>query len=201
MIAAIEHASHERRSEGPHEAADSLLTSRVAEIMARRPCVGLAMGIVKGGRLDSFVGRGVADIRSGAPITEDTVVRVASITKTLTAVAVMQLWEQGLVDLDAPAADYLRAYRLIPARPGSRPATVRHLLTHTAGVPEVVRPLDALRPDWGESVAEGRRIPSLAEFYRGGLRLVARPRDDVPLRQPRVRDARPAGRGRQRGTP
>jgi CubicO group peptidase (beta-lactamase class C family) len=175
VIAAIEHASNERQVEGRHEAADSLLRTRVDQIMARRPCVGLAMGIVKGGGLHSFTGGGVADIRSGAPITADTVIRVASITKTLTAVAVMQLWEQGLVDLDAPAADYLRAYRLIPARSGSRPATVRHLLTHTAGVPEVVRPLDALRPDWGESVAEGQRIPSLAEFYRGGLRLVADP--------------------------
>ena len=36
-------------------------------------------------------------------------------TKIITAVAVMQLWEQGLVDLDPPASDYLRAYRLIPA--------------------------------------------------------------------------------------
>jgi CubicO group peptidase (beta-lactamase class C family) len=56
----------------------------------------------------------------------------------------MQLWEQGLVDLDAPANDYLRAYRLIPAKPGFRP-TVRHLLTHTAGMPEVmyVRDLSA----------------------------------------------------------
>ena len=40
-------------------------------------------------------------------------------TKTITAVAIMQLQEQGLVDLDAPAGRYLRAFRLIPARPGS----------------------------------------------------------------------------------
>ena len=48
----------------------------------------------------------------------------------------MQLWEQGLVDLDQPANDYLRAFELVPSKPAWRPATLRHLLTHTAGVPE-----------------------------------------------------------------
>jgi CubicO group peptidase (beta-lactamase class C family) len=46
----------------------------------------------------------------------------------------MQLWEQGLIDLDAPANDYLRGYRLIPARASFAPASVRHLLTHTSGI-------------------------------------------------------------------
>jgi CubicO group peptidase (beta-lactamase class C family) len=41
--------------------------------------------------------------------TQDTVFRIGSVTKTVTAIAVMQLWEQGLVDLDAPASDYLPA--------------------------------------------------------------------------------------------
>ena len=44
--------------------------------------------------------------------------RVGSITKTFAAVAVMQLWEQGLVDLDAPANAYLRAYQLVPGKAG-----------------------------------------------------------------------------------
>ena len=43
----------------------------------------------------------------------------------------MQLSEQGLIDLDAPAAEYLRTFRLTPAK-GIRPPTVRHLLSHTA---------------------------------------------------------------------
>ncbi len=42
----------------------------------------------------------------------------------------MQLRERGLVDLDAPANDYLRTFRLVPAKARFRPATVRHL-THT----------------------------------------------------------------------
>ena len=151
--------------------------TQVDAILNRRPAVGFALGVVRDGRLQSFVGRGLADVATGTPITEDTVFRIASITKTFTAIAVMQLWEQGLVDLDAPASESLRAFRLIPARSTHRPATIRDLLTHTAGVPEVLRPSDLLRPDWGDSVRLGEPIPSLAEFYRGAIRLVAAPGD------------------------
>ena len=159
------------------------MKARVSEILNRWPTVGLAVGVVRDGRLEFFHGHGVADISTNTPITEDTVFRIASITKTFTAVAMMQLWEQGLVNLDAPANDYLRAYQLIPATPGSRPATLRHLLTHTAGIPQMPRPSRALTTvftgSWltegGESFDFGHPLPTLAEFYHGRLRLVAEP--------------------------
>ena len=87
----------------------------------------------------------------------------------------MQLWEQGLVDLDAPANEYLQAFQLLPAKPDHRPATARHLLTHTAGLPEVVHRSHALAYVFGETFALDERLPSLAEYYRGGLHLVAEP--------------------------
>lgn len=151
------------------------LTAPTAGILNRRPAVGLAVGVVHNGRLEFFHGHGLADIASGTPVTEDTVFRIGSITKTFTAIAVMQLWERGLIDLDAPAGEYLRAYRLIPARAAHRPATVRHLLTHTAGLPQLVHPARVYKPILGETVPFGQRVPTLAEFYRGGLRLVAEP--------------------------
>ncbi|HZS88058.1 MAG TPA: serine hydrolase domain-containing protein [Chloroflexota bacterium] len=166
---------------GPHEKKEALppvtereMEARVREILNRWPAVGLAVGVVRDGRLAFFHGHGLADIASQTPITEDTVFRIASITKTFTAIAVMQLWEQGLVDLDVPANDYLRAYRLIPAQAGFRPATVRHLLTHTAGIAEEAHPWRAFRPDFGESFALGH-LPTLAAYYGGGLRLLAEP--------------------------
>src|SRR6266487_5026310 len=88
----------------------------------------------------------------------------------MTAIATMQLRERGQVDLDAPASDYLRAYRLIPARAGFRPPTLRHLLTHTAGVRAVRKPSDLLRPALGWGVPAGQPIPTLAEYYQDGLR-------------------------------
>jgi CubicO group peptidase (beta-lactamase class C family) len=159
------------------------LRARIDAILNRHPAVGLALGVVRNGHLEFFRGHGLADIASHAPITEDTVFRIGSITKTITAIAVLQLWERGLIQLDTPANDYLRAYRLMPAKGVGQPATVRHLLTHTAGIPEVVHIADLFHPEWGpfgsrpaaRSVKAGEPLPPLAAYYRGGLRLVADP--------------------------
>ncbi|MDO8396232.1 MAG: serine hydrolase domain-containing protein [Bradyrhizobium sp.] len=90
---------------------------------------------------------GVADVATGRPLTSDALFRIASMTKPVTSVALMQLIEQGRLGLDDPAEKYLPelaglkvfesfdpatgAYQL---RPASRPATVRHFLTHTSGL-------------------------------------------------------------------
>ena len=89
---------------------------------------------------------GAAGQRSeGAAMTPDTIVWIASMTKAVTAVAAMQLVEQGLVELDAPCGDlvpYLADVEVLDGfsdggepllRPPKRPVTLRHLLTHTAG--------------------------------------------------------------------
>jgi CubicO group peptidase (beta-lactamase class C family) len=152
------------------------MKARVNGILNRWPAVGLAVGVVRNGRLEFFHGQGLADVASNAPVTEDTVFRIASVTKTFTAIAVMQLSEQGLVDLDAPANHYLRAYKLVPAKASFRPASVRHLLTHTAGIREVLHLSGLLRMrDLGETVKLGRPVPTLSEYYRGGLRIHAEP--------------------------
>jgi CubicO group peptidase (beta-lactamase class C family) len=151
------------------------LGARVAAVLSRWPIAGLAVGVVRGRSLAWFHGHGLADIAAGTPVGVDTVFRVGSITKTITAIAVMQLSEQGLVDLDAPASDYLRAYRLIPAKAGFRPATLRHLLTHTAGVRAVRGPSDLLRPALGWGTRAGHPVPPLAEYYQGGLRIDVEP--------------------------
>ena len=149
--------------------------SGLATIASRHPAVGLAVGVVREGGLSFFHGHGLADIASRTPVTEDTVFRIGSLTKTFTAVAVLQLSEQRLLDLDAPAGDYLRAYRLIPAKPGHRVPTVRQLLTHTAGLPQLLHPVRAFQPVLGETVPYGQRVPTLTEFYRGRLPLITEP--------------------------
>ena len=145
----------------------------VASALNRWPTTGMAIAIVREGGVE-FVCHGVADVRTGRAITADTVFRIGSLTKTITAVAVMQLSEQGLVDLDAPAHDYLRAFQLVPAKAGIRPVTVRHLLTHTAGVGYWRRLSDVLHPAVGSGVT-ARSVVPLAEYYRGGLRVDVEP--------------------------
>ena len=154
---------------------DSKLQGIMADVLHRWPSVGLAVAVVRDGDLAWFHGHGLADTRTGEPVDEDTVFRIGSVTKTFTAVAVMQLWEQGLVDLDAPVAAYLRAFRLVPAKPGLGPVTLRHLLTHTAGIGYWPRATDLLRPGRGAGVQTARPVGSLSEYYRRGLRVEVEP--------------------------
>ena len=81
------------------------LKARIGHVLNRWPTAGLAVAVIREGSPAWFHGHGQVDIASGVPVDVDTVFRIASITKTMTAIAVMQLCEQGLVDLDAPASD------------------------------------------------------------------------------------------------
>jgi CubicO group peptidase (beta-lactamase class C family) len=161
-------------SYGPIDDLD--LKATVTQILDRWPCAGLAVGVIAGGGLAWFHGHGFADVGAKTPITEETVFRIGSITKTFTAIAVMQLWEHGLVDLDAPANDYLRSFRLVPVQPHLRPATVRHLLTHTGGVGSWRRLSDLLQPGVGSGIRAARSgaLP-LADYYRRGLPVEVEP--------------------------
>lgn len=88
---------------------------------------------------------GVRELGQPAPMTPDTVVWFASMTKAITATAAMQLVELGKLDLDRPAREVrseLRAVQVLDGfgadgqprlRPPKRPVTLRHLLTHTSG--------------------------------------------------------------------
>ena len=113
---------------------------------------------------------GVADVATGRPLTTDAIFRIASMTKPVTSVALMQLVEQGRLSLDDPAGKYLPelaelkvfesfdpatgAYKV---RPASRPATVRHFLTHTSGLgyPFTSATLRDFKPRAGENYPFG----------------------------------------------
>jgi CubicO group peptidase (beta-lactamase class C family) len=163
------------RSTAPGRAPEPDLRRIIATALRRWPSAGLAVAVVRRNRPPLVMGHGVADIAAGRPVDEQTLFRVGSLTKVITAVAVMQLCERGLVDLDAPAGDYLRAFRLVPARAGIGQPTVGHLLTHTAGVGYWRRRADLLlRPGVGAGVS-ARSVVPLAEYYAGGLPVDVRP--------------------------
>jgi CubicO group peptidase (beta-lactamase class C family) len=162
--------------QAPPEVDDVGLRAAVAEVLGRWPSAGLAAGVVRGGSLAWFLGHGVADAGSNEPVTLDTVFRIGSLTKTFTAIAVMQLCERGLVDLEAPANDYLSSFQLVAAKPSFRPATVRHLLTHTAGIGYWRRLADLLQPGVGSGDRAGRSgAAPLADYYRKGLPVEVEP--------------------------
>ncbi|MEX0643358.1 MAG: serine hydrolase [Pirellulales bacterium] len=100
---------------------------------------GLSIALAIDDQLVFSRGFGLSDVENQVPATADTVYRTASIAKALTAVAVVQLAERGLIDLDRPLDEYFAAY---PKR--EPPITARLLLGHLAGVRHYKRPGESL---------------------------------------------------------
>jgi CubicO group peptidase (beta-lactamase class C family) len=94
---------------------------------------GLALGIVQGGQIVHLKGFGVAG-PDGQAVTPQTPFMIGSLSKSMTAVAIMQLVEAGMVELDAPVQRYLPWFRVADAD-ASAQITVRHLLYQTSGLP------------------------------------------------------------------
>ena len=103
--------------------------SRITAAMERLGIPGLSAAIVADGRLRWSAAFGMADLENLVPAKTSTVYRLASISKPITATAVLQLVEAGKVDLDAPVQRYVPSF---PAKPW--PVTARHLLAHQAGI-------------------------------------------------------------------
>jgi CubicO group peptidase (beta-lactamase class C family) len=95
---------------------------------------GLLAGLVRDGQLVHVTALGQADREAGRAVTPETSFRIASMTKSTTALAVLALRDAGKLALDAPLADYIPQFAAAaPPTRDSAPVTVRHLLTHTAG--------------------------------------------------------------------
>src|SRR3569833_1982844 len=95
---------------------------------------GLLAGIVQEGRLVHVSALGQADHEAGRAVTPETAFRIASMTKSTTALAILALRDAGKLALDAPLADSIPQFTAVaPATRDSAPVTIRHLLTHTAG--------------------------------------------------------------------
>ena len=96
---------------------------------------GMALGIVRDQDLAWFGGFGAADLDSGAKPTEQTIARVASVTKTFTAAAIMQLRDEGRLTLEDPLARHVPEFASARAVRGDvEGVTLRRLLTHRSGL-------------------------------------------------------------------
>jgi CubicO group peptidase (beta-lactamase class C family) len=101
----------------------------VAMEMSRQNIPGLSVAVAVGGELVWSAGYGFADLENFVPAKAQTMYRLASISKPITAVAVMQLSEAGKIDLDQSVRRYVPSF---PAKPWT--ITVRHLLGHLGGI-------------------------------------------------------------------
>ena len=110
------------------------IRARVAELLAEHGIPSAAIGILRDGQLTEFA-VGVRNVETREAATTDTVYQCGSMTKTWTALAVMQLVDEGKVDLDEPVRSYLPGFAV--ADPAvSAQVTPRHLLHHTSGIEE-----------------------------------------------------------------
>ncbi len=99
---------------------------------------GLSVAIVKDNELVYSKGFGFADGPKKIPATSDTVYQWWSMTKIPTAVAILQLHEQGLLNIDDPVKDCLPFFKVQYPSPTSKVVTFRHLLNHSSGLPNNV---------------------------------------------------------------
>ena len=105
------------------------IESAVTKFMASTHVPGLSVAVVENGEYEWASGFGLADVENNAPASEHTLFRLASISKSLTATAAMQLFERGQLDLDAPVQKYCPAF---PAK--QAPITTRLVMGHLAGI-------------------------------------------------------------------
>ena len=100
--------------------------------MQQRQIPGLALAVCYKGQIIEEKGYGMADVQHQVPVTTNTVFELASITKQFTASSIMILVQEGKVDID----DEIHTY-LTDAPDNWKGVTVRHLMTHTSGLPDM----------------------------------------------------------------
>jgi CubicO group peptidase (beta-lactamase class C family) len=110
------------------------IRDRVPALLAEYGIPSAAIGVLRDGEITEFA-IGVKNVETGEPATTDTVYQCGSMTKTWTALAFLQLVDEGRADLDEPIRTYLPGFAV--ADPGTTAkVTARHLLNHTNGIEE-----------------------------------------------------------------
>ncbi|MEG3152343.1 serine hydrolase domain-containing protein [Sphingomonas sp. ZT3P38] len=152
LLAALPGAALEARSASPSpaaavagEASPQAVQSLLDSYVASGKAPGIVVAIGWGDAPPVFIHAGKISDDTGAPDTgPDSLWRIYSMTKPITAIAAMMLVEQGKIGLDQPVSDFIPAFKSVrvldapetslASHPAGRPVTVRHLLTHSGGL-------------------------------------------------------------------
>ncbi len=161
LLAALAPSAHATAAEPTPETLQALVDAIVQGQLASSGIPGATVAVVLGGQTVIAKGYGVADVEAGRATDADTLFRVGSVGKLFAFTAVMQLVEQGRLDLHADVATYLdvelpRTLEHHPYRGDPGPITLAHLLTHTAGFEDAR----------GGYALDATSVPSLAEAIR-----------------------------------
>jgi len=134
---------------------EAFLDGMMPSQLQREDVAGAAIAVVKDGKVIFAKGYGFSDVEKRTPVTADsTLFRPGSISKLFTWTSVMQLSEQGKLDLDKDVNEYLD-FKIPPAY--GKPITLKNIMTHTAGFEEVGRDL---------FVSDAQHMHSLEQFLK-----------------------------------
>ena len=116
------------------DAAWERLATRWRDQATSQGVVGASLGLVQAGELVRLETHGMADLATSTAVDQGTIYHWASITKTFTAISILQLRDRGLLSLDDPVVDYVPELRdVYNPFGGMEQITIRHLLSHSAG--------------------------------------------------------------------
>jgi CubicO group peptidase (beta-lactamase class C family) len=130
---------------------------------------GLSLVVVNDGEIVYQKGFGMADVPRNIPATADTVYNTFSMVKSMTAIAVLQLQEQGLLNIDNPVVDYLPFFEVQYPSEDSETVAIRHLLNHSSGLsnnmPEVISWIHFDGdPEWNQTELIREKLPDYTEL-------------------------------------
>lgn len=141
-------------------ATQGFVENMLREFMKQRNAPGLVYGVILDGRLLYYGGFGVINLERGYKADPTSLFRIASMSKSITAVAILQLRDAGKLSLDDPASKYIPEMKNLRLLTSDSPViTIRHLLTHGSGLPEDNawgdRQLDATDAELRKLMADG----------------------------------------------
>ena len=135
---------------------------------------GMAYGLIRGNELVHANGFGVRNLDTGAPMTPQSVMSMGSVSKAFTAAAVMQLAEEGKLDVDAPYTTSVPYFEM--EDPRYKEIAVRHLLAHRSGMPELTP--DDLFGEWEDPWYDEGAAERYVRSFKTGVTLNQDPGGD-----------------------
>jgi CubicO group peptidase (beta-lactamase class C family) len=142
----------------------------------RQEIAGAVSLVARHGRIAWFDSQGLIDLDSTKPMPKDAMFRIASMTKPLTSVAVMMLYEQGYFQLNDPVSKWIPEFKHMQvavstgasykAVPAEREITIRHLLTHTSGLSSPYVSPGFLVPEYNKLVASRTPDETVGDFTK-----------------------------------
>ncbi len=137
IIAAFGFVDIPKAKQGDVDAFAGYVDRTVSDHIRRNGKGAVAVGIIHEGKIFRIKGYGYQDAEQKIPITDNTVFQVASISKSFTAWAVMDLVEQGVLELDQPVTRYIPDWHFPPSNFDENEVTIRRMLSHSSGIANV----------------------------------------------------------------